>query len=49
MNTEELKEFLKENLKIKITTTGARINVSLILSDEIISSDTDFIYTSTTY
>lgn len=49
MLTEEIKQFLKDNLKIKLTTTGSNIRVSLILGDEIISSDVDFVYTSTTY
>ena len=46
---EEVKKFLKENLKIKLNTIGSRITVSLILGDEIISSDDDFIYTSISY
>ena len=49
MLTEEIKQFLKDNLKIKLTTTGSNIRVSLLLGDEIISSDVDFVYTSTTY
>ena len=50
MTQKELIEFLKNNLKIKISNdnrycdNGTYVTVSLMLGDEIISEATDFVF-----
>lgn len=41
MSQEELEQFLKENLKIKVYTSSTHINVTLYLGEEEICSAED--------
>lgn len=41
MDEQQLRDFLKEHLKVRVTTDGDQVKVTLMLNDEEIDSDWD--------